>query len=423
MASILNSLNLSISISSFSLCFLGIILLLVSAKPNHRIFVHFLYFYIVLFLFSGSNFIGQILRGRPGSLVRVVLLVSNFNEFLAPFFLCHIISLYFYGIIDPQKKKSWLYINLYVMMFIHVSLLIISQFTGLYYSINEQNVYSRARFYFVSYLPTLYILIINVSLLFKHADQLTHKEKIAFGIYYIIPVAAALAQIFIYGIYIILFSTVISAITMYIFIISDATEQYYEKEKEIAHLKLKITLSQIRPHFIYNTLASIYVLCQDNPKRAMKVIESFIHYLRGNFSGFSAAQPIPFLDELSHTKAYLSVEQMRYEDLLTISYDLDDNIFNLPALTLQPIVENSVKHGIKDSEPLEIQIRTFKKDNMHILQVEDNGIGFDPSVLKTNEYGGLQNVEERLRYMSSGTLTIDSTPGKGTLVTISIPDN
>ena len=197
-----------------------------------------------------------------------------------------------------------------------------------------------------------------------------------------------------------------------------------KQEQEIRDTRVQAMISQIRPHFIYNTLTSVYVLCREDPELAMQVIQDFTTYLQHNFSAISATDPISFTDELSHTKAYVAVESLRYGDKLSVEYELDHTAFRLPPLTLQPLVENAIKHCLgKGIGPEHIVIRTWTENGNAMISVEDDGPGFDPKNTDSEIHVGLKNVEERLELMCGGTLEVRSSIGKGTLVTISIPQN
>ena len=196
-----------------------------------------------------------------------------------------------------------------------------------------------------------------------------------------------------------------------------------ERETELKNAKVQAMMQQIRPHFIYNTLTSIYVLCRDDPRQAMQVVDSFTAYLQANFTAIAATKPIIFPDELRHTRAYLAVEAMRYGDKLKVEYDLKHTAFRLPALTLQPIVENAVKHGIGSGRGDEehIVIRSRYQNGAAFLTVEDDGPGFDPDAGTGDAHIGIGNVRERLELMCGGTLTVESGPDKGTVISMVIP--
>ena len=192
------------------------------------------------------------------------------------------------------------------------------------------------------------------------------------------------------------------------------------KDEQLRSAKIQTMINQIRPHFIFNTLASVNMICEENPKRAAEIISDFSQYLQSNFSALATSELIPFSEEMKHVKAYLDVEAALYEDQLSVDYDTAYTAFRLPPLTLQPIVENCIKHGFGgDTSSLHIVIRTRQTGNGAEIQIEDNGQGYAPSPDGATHIG-LTNVKERLEMMCGGTLQIG--PGsEGTLVTVTIP--
>jgi sensor histidine kinase YesM len=205
--------------------------------------------------------------------------------------------------------------------------------------------------------------------------------------------------------------------------------QRIEAEKQAIELKLQesqisIMLSQIQPHFLYNTLNSIYQLCETNPMRARSMVNFFAEYLRNNLSTLEETGLISFETELSHIKTYLEIEKIRFEDTLEIEYDIKCDDFLLPVLTVQPIVENAVKHGTsKKRGGGKIVISTEDDKESYIVKVSDTGCGFDPTVPKDDgkRHVGIENVRQRLANMCDGSLTLESEIGVGTLAIIRIP--
>ena len=194
------------------------------------------------------------------------------------------------------------------------------------------------------------------------------------------------------------------------------------KEEELRNTKLQSMMNQIRPHFIYTTLTSIYVLCRDDPEMAMQVIQDFTAYLQANFTAISAVEPITFSDELRHTQAYISVEALRYGDKLQVDYDIRHTAFRLPPLTLQPLVENAVKHCLgKGIAPEHIRVSTWMEDGSSVITVTDDGPGIGAEDADAEVHVGLRNVRERLELMCGGSLRVESAGGQGTTVTVTIP--
>lgn len=205
-------------------------------------------------------------------------------------------------------------------------------------------------------------------------------------------------------------------------------EELARQEVELADRKGALMLSQMQPHFIYNTMNTIYSLCDINIEDAKTAIHDFSGYLRHNFGSMEKYGPVPFEDELKHTRFYLSIEKLRFGDELNVVYDIEESDFDLPPISLQPVVENAVRHGIRHKTGGgTVTIRTRGTGEAYIVTVEDDGVGFDTSTLGFQEPDSehnriaLNNVSMRIRQICGGTLNIESTPGQGTCVTMIIP--
>lgn len=195
-----------------------------------------------------------------------------------------------------------------------------------------------------------------------------------------------------------------------------------EKERQLVESRISTMISQIRPHFIYNTLGSIEQLCEIQPEEAAKLVHNFAHYLRGNFSELDNPEPIRLSQELEHVRNYVSIEQVRFPDV-KIEIEMKSSDFLIPALSVQPLVENAIKHGLmKLPEGGIVSVISYETEDCCCVSVEDNGVGFDATVLMDEKkHIGLRNIRERLEKMCGGTLTVKSSPRHGTRVLISIP--
>ena len=184
---------------------------------------------------------------------------------------------------------------------------------------------------------------------------------------------------------------------------------------------MRAAVLQMRPHFIHNTLTSIYSLIAKDPERAQQTTLDFSRYLQNNFEAVAEAGTIPFEKELEHTRAYLAVEQACYEGQVFVEFDTPITSFNVPPLTLQPIVENAVKHSMDpDSEPLLVSVATRNTERGVQIVVEDNGPGFTP-FYEGEPHFALDNVRERLKAQCGGALEIEAREVGGTRVTIFVP--
>lgn len=156
-------------------------------------------------------------------------------------------------------------------------------------------------------------------------------------------------------------------------------------EQELADSRISVMLSQVQPHFLYNALTGIRQLCNTDPRRASDALGHFAYYLRGNMDSLSDTQLIPFEKEMEHVRDYLYLEEMRFGDRLHVRMELEFLDFWMPPLTLQPIVENAVRHGItKKKSGGTLTIRTERAQTSVIVTVHDDGIGFELSTLLTD---------------------------------------
>lgn len=198
-----------------------------------------------------------------------------------------------------------------------------------------------------------------------------------------------------------------------------------EKEIKLKEQRMSLMLSQIQPHFLYNTLNTITALCRINPKLAEETTIKFSKYLRENMHSMGKNDTQLFSKELEHTNIYLDIEKLRFGDRVKVEYDIKTENFNMPTLTLQPIVENAVKHGICNKvEGGTIKISTEKRGKDHIITISDNGIGFEmgKALNDGRTHVGIQNVKERLKTIVDAELEITSFIGIGTVVKIIIPE-
>ena len=200
-----------------------------------------------------------------------------------------------------------------------------------------------------------------------------------------------------------------------------------EAEKNIMEAQLKesrisIMLSQIQPHFIYNTLGTIERMCLKDPEKAFDLVRNFSLYLRGNFSELDSVAPIRFAEELKHVEYYVNIEKVRFPDM-NIVYDVEATAFVLPALSVQPLVENAIKHGLmRLEEGGTVVIHSYETPTHFCVEVRDDGIGFDTGLpIDEKKHVGLRNIQGRLKAMVDGDLSLESQPGVGTKAVIRIP--
>lgn len=196
-------------------------------------------------------------------------------------------------------------------------------------------------------------------------------------------------------------------------------------EEELKENRVRLAMSQIQPHFIHNSLNSIYHLCEIDTELAQQAISDFSDYLQQSLSAMDRTALIPFGEELKHVKTYLKLEQLRFGKDLNVVYRIEAAGFMLPALSVQPIVENAVKHGIcqKEEGGGTVLLAVRECPDCFEIMVVDDGVGFSPEQEHKDKgtHVGIRNVRQRLDIMCNATLDITSKPGKGTTARICIP--
>ena len=414
----------------YAYCFVGGALLLlvllglaVSAKIpgmdkwSRRFFIAS---FSVLLLSIAAFFIDLFVYEKP-SLASAERIVAFF-ETLLPTVLMPLLAAYILHCSGENRRSSALYRTELALWSVSFILLCIAQFTEGIYDITPANQFVRGLWYPILIAPMIALVVANLAGMIRRRQKLTRKYYIAFLIYLLPLLIAMIVQAFTTAFLLIVIAVSVSALSMLGIVLADQVEQYMRQQREISSQRASIAVLQMRPHFIYNTMMSIYYLCEQNPQKAQQVTLDFTTYLRKNFNAVASDNTIPFSEELEHTRAYLAVEQAQYDDNLFVEYDTPHTLFRVPTLTLQPIVENAVKHGMDPdaAQPLHISIKTGKTESGYEIIVEDNGPGFSPAD-DDAPHIALANIQERLAMMCNGTLEIAAREGGGTRVTVRIP--
>lgn len=415
--------NLFYVIASIVVVILGILLLTASwALKKKKITVKMQIFIFAwemiiagLWILSGGNYTSLIIRDGVWLLLIEMTFLALENYLLIAYFQT-LVKTKAYKLV---KVAEWLSLSMLLLFFI-------LQITGVVdaYQIRE---------YYVPMYGVINLLVLGTSIYeWKHA--VGKKEKWIYDSVIIASSVVAL-EIINYAIEIVpkgtfssigIFFVVAVHFVLAIQNILEAMERIKHAvkiEKELEESRISIMLSQIQPHFLYNALSTIRYLCNTQPELAGKAIESFAKYLRGNMDSLTKKAPVPFSRELEHLEHYLKIERLRFEKI-NVNFDLSVTNFTLPALTVQPLVENAIKYGIAPKpEGGTVTIRTMQDETCFYINILDDGIGFDSGRVAEEDRShiGIQNTRERISAMCGGTLEVNSQEGEGTSVQIIIP--
>ena len=220
--------------------------------------------------------------------------------------------------------------------------------------------------------------------------------------------------------------------------INELLDQVTTEQIRLRKAEFELLQAQINPHFLYNTLDTIVWLAEaGDQKRVVSMVGNLSDFFRTSLN--QGKDIISIREELAHVRSYLEIQQVRYQDILRYEITVPEDLYEykIPKITIQPLVENALYHGIKNKRGQgTITITGERSENGFVLYVRDNGIGMTQERLKEVRAGiqklsytgkeiyGLYNVNERIRLNFGETygISIESTYGEGTCVSISLPD-
>lgn len=237
--------------------------------------------------------------------------------------------------------------------------------------------------------------------------------------------------------FVILFAIIGVSIVGPMWITRPIEEQVIEEQKKLRKAEFEVLQAQINPHFLYNTLDAIVWSAEaGNQDQVVSMVGSLSDFFKSSLN--KGKEIVSVRDELQHVRSYLEIQQIRYQDILSYEIDVPVSLYEctIPKITLQPVVENALYHGIKNRRALgKITVKGEDEGDTMVLTVTDDGIGMSSDrllevrkALSGDEPGsgaiyGLYNVNERIRlsYGENYGITIESTEGKGTEVLIRLP--
>jgi len=339
-------------------------------------------------------------------------------------FICYsirpaILALVFYLIVPIRNKKIHL---LWIPVAVNMIVYFMCFFTKWVFWYDENNIFHETFMGYTVYLVCgLYIIALTVySILESKISKI--RSTILFSMLIFAVISIIVSRIAKLEYTIVIDALMISLTFYYMFISYQFVYQKaIEHSQEMNAKNTALMLSQIQPHFIYNTLATIQVLYDVDPELASDTISDFSMYLRTNLDSLDKTKPVPIMDEVKHAECYAKIEKLRF-DTIQVIFDIQDKSFFLPVLTIQPMVENAIKYGVRGLKNGTVWIKTYEENKKHYLVIEDNGRGFDVDEMGRDgkNHVGVNNVKSRIENMVNGTFNIESEVGKGTKVTIVI---
>ena len=297
--------------------------------------------------------------------------------------------------------------------------LTVSAIQGYGYVIDSEGHYVRSNdigIMLITLAFPLFAFFVSTMMIFI-AREVTVRNRLFYLFYAVFPMVGVIFDYLVHGWSLTYIGLVIGTLIIY-------TNIYLQKRRVIQEQRNALMMSQINPHFMYNTLTTIASLCEIEPKEAKDLTIEFSRFLRQNLDTISSTELIPFEQELKHIGCYLKIEKARFKERVNVVYDIKVKNFSIPPLSIQPLVENAVKHGItKKKCGGTVRITTYQTEKSYVVEIKDDGIGFETEKISDDgrNHIGINNVKGRLKETCGGRLEIKSMVGVGTRVTVTVP--
>lgn len=343
----------------------------------------------------------------------IYILVNILGYIIRP-----IIIMLFIRMVDDENKQTLLWVLVGINSIIYMTAL----FSPIAISY-KKGFFSRGPLGYSCHVISLILILWNIAFTFYKYREKIHREGIIpifVSITIILSVFADSSMAYNAPVTFLSTTMVSGCVFYYVWLHLQFVRDHENALK--AEQRIQIMISQIQPHFLYNTLSTIQALCHADPEKAAEISEKFGTYLRQNLDSLDQSDLIPINKEIEHTKIYSDIEQIRFPSIQVV-YDVEEGDFLLPALTIQPMVENAIRHGVRGKRQGVVKITSRKLENCYEIRIEDNGKGFDVEALTTmeNTHIGIRNVKGRIEKLCHGEFSIESVKDEGTCVIIRIP--
>jgi hypothetical protein len=413
-------INVAIELWGAAFCLVGIVGTLLFAHANERYRNLFIAIFFLEFIACTGDAIAGIFRGQPGALAWAGTHAGNLSTFLAGELLVPVITRYVCERIaeaNGPTYQRW-------CLGVDVACFCLCMFTlsGMLYTIDVQNIYHRSELF---WLFSAYVAVVNGvnSMFVVLSRRKLHASTLHCLLFYALaPAASAIAQVAFYGLNIMAIVSVMGLVLIFMEMLSHSAAALAQAESDVAEARVAAMVSQIQPHFLFNALEAIQMLCRSNPARAEEAILFFSRYLRANLDSLRHTAPVPIERELEHTRTYLELERMADEERVSFVIDAPTTGFLVPALSVQVLAENAVKHGLERTrEGGTVTVTTGENEDAWWVEVDDDGAGFVTSEAFDGTHVGISNTRARVAAMCNGTLEVWSKPNVGTTAIMRIP--
>ena len=388
--------------------------------------VELIVFFAILLVANEADITMLLFRRNPDAVTahRIAAFIYVLALWGETFFVLNTLRVRFTKV-QENRFVAVIFKALMVLQFVDLLLLFCTPFTDVLYRIDTDGVFSMSwGFWIWTGISLFTYLFIGVILFImrKQADPSLLKLG---SLSAFCPMLSIGIRIFLPDLNVTNFVVCVAAMFMFVVYENYKAEIIAEDARRMERMQTKLMVSQIQPHFLHNTLVSLIYHCDKDARKTKQGLVDFSKYLRHNLDSIKSESVIPFESELEHTRVYLSLEKLRFEDRLQVESDIRDWDFKLPIFSVQTLVENAVKHGVSKNGKKGGTVRVSSRatDTCHEVEIHDDGVGFDITQLEKldDTHIGIANVRARHAAECNGELLVDSVQGEGTTCIIRIP--
>lgn len=426
--SVTQSIHIAIEIWGALFCLVAILIVILTRHYNKEGALRLFLVMLCSAALMLCDSVSWIVRGRSAEFGDIILRYSYFGSLFFGFLLMPLSAEYVSHVLYKRTGGYRIYWSRveWMIFFIGTFLLSLNEFFPYIYAISPRgDVDSMPVFHLLPSVIIMIGLLMTLCVAIVYIRYLLSIEKVAMISFLILPIVGVVMGIVFSQASYAKLAAVISTIILFVSYEVTYVQYLIDKEKQIAEDKLRVVNIQMQPHFIFNTLGLIRHLCRESPDEAVQVINEFSKVLRGTTDYLTESDCISVEKELELVRNYIKIQKRRFGDGLAVEYDLQDTDFDIPPFCVQTLVENAIRYGLKNGESKagRIRISTQRTDGSHYLVIADNGVGFDPEILKDQRGNsvGIKNTMDRVAMMCNGVVTVESSKGSGTKVMIRIP--
>lgn len=427
----MNAFDLFSAINNTSLVY-GLLLVLTLAASEYRrdatrkrkLLVASMLFHMLTMLAQVASWM---LVRRPGHLVHILLVTCLTAADVLSVVTCLLIMMYVYtdasGYVRKPRGVDWLVLVLWVLNGVSMVLSLSNPWTHVYNSISEANAYAVGPLYWLRHVFGLLQALLLLPVIVHLRAHMTHGMTVRLVVCGLLTAIATVAELMVPGVML-----MPSAVSLVLVLLSSGVQSRLESDlaearAEAAESRVRLLSGQINRHFVFNSLTAIKELVAEDPALAEATIQDFSDYLRSHLDVLADTRLVPFSDELEHVRHYVALEQADCVNPLEVRYELGTTDFEVPPLTVQPLVENAIRHGIRTrAEGGTVVISTAERPDAIEVRVSDDGHGMSSATARQDERKriGVANVRERIARQCGGGLEIESMP-TGTVAILTIP--